>query len=82
MDAIDALKENALIQRLRDECILVTLKWTDKKELTPKLTFKIDYRDVEAWKRSLIEKGERFSMVDTRNGETIFETHKLTEEPK
>jgi hypothetical protein len=74
------MKERALNQRLRDECILVTLKWTDKKDLTPKMMFKVDHREVEAWKRKLIEWGERFSMVDTRTGELIYETHKLTEE--
>jgi|WetSurSiteA1Bulk_404760.scaffolds.fasta_scaffold219790_2 hypothetical protein len=79
LNEVQILQENALIQRLRDECIVVTLK---RKDEQPKLSFKIDYRDVETWKKSLIEKGERFSMFDKRTGETIYETHERTNEDK
>lgn len=81
MEPLNVLTDRALMQRLRDEYILVTLNWKSTKELTPKLTFKIDYREVENWKRALIEKGERFSMVNMKTGEKIYETHRLTEEP-
>ena len=62
---IEKAREKATLNRLRNEYI-------DVKLLNKNLGWRIDYREIDKWKRALTAKGEPFEMIDRRTGEVLW----------
>ena len=61
---LSKMREQAIIDRLRNEYIEVRL-------LKKALNWRIDYRDVSKWRRSLAKWNEPCVMVNTQTGEVL-----------
>jgi hypothetical protein len=61
---IARMREQAVIDQIRNEYIEIRL-------LKKALNWKIDYRDVAKWRKSLATWNEPCVMVDTRTGEIL-----------
>lgn len=72
-DDVQSLRAKSQLERSRREVIKVTNKQN-------KLTWDIDYIDIDAWKRSLLSVGVRFMMVDTRTNDLVFDSDTIAEQ--